>query len=310
MDESTGIIERPDKALEKPVERTGGFGEGKLLSMAKKGLTTGIQKTKELSGDVYAKVKENMPSFEKQQEATKSSEETIDPVVNNYRNKHIADFRARDGHMVRSLLEQSLDDWFYEKQILHEYEKSVTPPGEVWMCPDFYLPYDRNGNYLGNLPGGIYVEVWGITNDEDYKKTMEKKKKIYDKKKMFRIDIYPAHMKDPSTELPKKFNEIFKDKLKYTDERSQRIIINVEKGNLVKDEIVSDMGFCIRCGEQIKFNVEKPYCSTDFLKWSEFNKTDYIEKNGKCHICGKPNDSSKEKPVCKECYKKHKQLFK
>lgn len=200
--------------IEKPAERTGGFGKGKYLSMATKGLTTGMQKTKVFSGDVYGKVKEKMPTFKSQQEAARSSEETPKEDVNNYRNKYPRDFRTHDGHFVRSAMEQALDNWFYDKQILHEYEKSVTPLSGDWMSPDFYLPYNQDGKYLGSLPGGIYVEYWGLEEKEDYKQMMEYKMKVYDKEKLFLINIYPADMKDPSTELPKIFMKYFKDKVK------------------------------------------------------------------------------------------------
>lgn len=200
--------------VEKPVEKSGGFGKGKYMSMAAKGLTTGMQKTKEFTKDAYGTVKEKMPSFKGEQDAAKSSEETPNVVVNNYRNKYPREFRTQDGHFVRSWSEQLLDNWFFSKQILHEYERSVTPLSGDWFSPDFYLPYDRAGKFIGNLPGGMYVEYWGLEEKEDYKELMEYKKKVYEKEKLFLISIHPVDMKDYATELPKIFMIYFGDKVK------------------------------------------------------------------------------------------------
>jgi len=202
------------ETVEKPAERTDGFGKGRFISIAAKGLTTGMQKTKEVTKDAYGTVKEKMPTFKGQQEAARSSEESPKEDVNNYRNKYPRDFRTHDGHFVRSASEQALDNWFYSKQILHEYERAVTPLSGDWMSPDFYLPYDKNGKYLGNLPGGMYVEYWGLEEKEGYKEMMEYKKKVYNKENLFLIDIYPADMKDYTTELPKIFMKYFGDKVK------------------------------------------------------------------------------------------------
>jgi hypothetical protein len=216
MDETKGYIGRSDtqKAPEKPVEKTSGFGKGKYLSMAAKTLTTGMEKTKEFTKDTYGAVKEKMPSFKGQQDAARASEETPNPELNNFRDKHPKQYRTQDGHFVRSAYEQALDDWFYSKQIVHEYERSLTPPSGDWMCPDFYLPYDRTGKFLGNLPGGIYVEFWGLEEKEEYKVLMEHKQELYTKEKLFLIDLYPKDMTDPSTELPKIFGPYFGDKIK------------------------------------------------------------------------------------------------
>jgi len=69
-------------------------------------------------------------------------------------------------------------------------------------------------------------------------------------------------------------------------------------------------GFCIRCGKNIKLDPSKPYCVDDFITWSKYSDTAYVEKNGVCHICGKTNSSSLDRPVCRDCYSKNKELFK
>lgn len=65
----------------------------------------------------------------------------------------------------------------------------------------------------------------------------------------------------------------------------------------------SNSAYCIRCGENIKFNPDKPFCPTCFGSWVEWENPDY-EENW-CHACGKESDSSMNKPLCYSCYKKH-----
>ncbi len=63
-----------------------------------------------------------------------------------------------------------------------------------------------------------------------------------------------------------------------------------------------DMGFCIRCGNDLEFNPEKPLCYKCFKSWEKYNNPEYTEKF--CHACGTEHSSSVAKPVCYACYKK------
>ena len=63
-----------------------------------------------------------------------------------------------------------------------------------------------------------------------------------------------------------------------------------------------DIGFCIRCGTDIKLNPEKPLCLKCYKSWEKYSNSEYKEKI--CHACGKKSNSSVTKPVCYACYKK------
>ncbi len=62
------------------------------------------------------------------------------------------------------------------------------------------------------------------------------------------------------------------------------------------------MGFCIRCGTDLKFNPEKPLCYKCFNSWEKYSNPEYTEKF--CHACGTKCSSTVAKPVCYACYKK------
>ncbi|NCD05857.1 MAG: hypothetical protein EOL97_07035 [Spirochaetia bacterium] len=60
--------------------------------------------------------------------------------------------------------------------------------------------------------------------------------------------------------------------------------------------------YCIRCGEPIPFNPDKPYCSSCFSTWVQYEDITYPENY--CHKCGKDeNDISMQKSLCFPCWK-------
>ena len=63
-----------------------------------------------------------------------------------------------------------------------------------------------------------------------------------------------------------------------------------------------DMGFCIHCGNDLKFNPEKPLCYKCFKSWEKYSNPEYTEKF--CHACGNEHSSTVAKPICYACYKK------
>jgi len=72
-----------------------------------------------------------------------------------------------------------------------------------------------------------------------------------------------------------------------------------------KGKIEPDQGYCIRCGEKIRFNPNRPLCDKCYPIWAKFGDPKYNEKY--CHVCGKEDskhDRCYEKPICYSCYKK------
>ncbi len=64
------------------------------------------------------------------------------------------------------------------------------------------------------------------------------------------------------------------------------------------------MGYCIRTGVEIPFNIEKPFSYDAFKKWNEFGDPNYPEKF--CHFSGEPSngETSANKPILKKNWKK------
>ena len=119
--------------------------------------------------------------------------------------------------------------------------------------------------------------------------------------------------KDKDTELYKDVYEEAHRLIRISDE----LIVTVEKApskekpNEKKIEKLTDksMGYCIRTGTQIPFNVEKPMCYDAFKSWSKYGDAEYPEKY--CHFSGEEShgETSVSKPILKKNWKKAKDTF-
>lgn len=72
---------------------------------------------------------------------------------------------------------------------------------------------------------------------------------------------------------------------------------------------ISEFGFCIRSGEKIPFNPEKPFTYKAFLSWSKFENIDFEEKY--CHFSGEPSygKTSMAKPVLRKNWSKSQEIL-
>lgn len=112
---------------------------------------------------------------------------------------------SKDGHVVKSKSEREIDNYLFEKNIPHAYEKELrygNQEKEV-IKPDFYLP-----NYLGENKH-VYIEHWGYNeNNIDYTKTKKFKISIYKEKGITIISTHEnKDMKDIESTLDWKLNK-------------------------------------------------------------------------------------------------------
>ncbi|WP_372743261.1 hypothetical protein [Neptunomonas sp.] len=85
-----------------------------------------------------------------------------------FRKKFPANFRAVDGHQLRSKAEVLIDNWLYLADIAHAYERRLPIDEDVYST--FYIP-----------AGKIYVELWEHENDADYQRIKQQKLQAYAK---------------------------------------------------------------------------------------------------------------------------------
>lgn len=144
----------------------------------------------------------------KKQEEKKQSYKNYNFNNKDYRKKWSKDYQCADGHYVRSLSEQSIDNWLYNNGYQHSYEKAVfmkTKPNAV-ILSDFYLPKEN-----------IYIEFWGIENDEQYEKRKQEKIKLYNENNINRIDLTIEDVKRLDDVMPRLINNFTKTKEKQND---------------------------------------------------------------------------------------------
>lgn len=93
-------------------------------------------------------------------------------TVSDFRKTYPTEYRTKDGHYVRSKAEQIIDDSLYLWGIPHAYEKKV-PNTDENVYSDFHIPSGKG------RPKAVYIEYWGLENDEKYNQRKNKKIEIY-----------------------------------------------------------------------------------------------------------------------------------
>jgi hypothetical protein len=117
-----------------------------------------------------------------------SSWEMDEEIIDPRKRYGTPDLRCNDGHYVRSKGEKMLDNFLYEKRIIHSYEDKVYDGSDEFLC-DFYLPD------IAKHLGGVYIEYFGLNNDE-YLVKKEKKIHFYKRNNMNLIIIEEKHMQN------------------------------------------------------------------------------------------------------------------
>jgi hypothetical protein len=104
--------------------------------------------------------------------------------------------KAKDGHIVKSRAELIIDTLLYDYSLLHAYERELTVPEVV--LSDFYIPA-RDGKKA------VYIEFWGISDNEKYLKRKKHKQEIYKKHKLNLIELGDKDLDNVDSILRKKF---------------------------------------------------------------------------------------------------------
>jgi hypothetical protein len=131
-------------------------------------------------------------SIETEQIVEKSKEGNVD----DFRKKFPAEYRTKDGHYVRSKAELTIDDSLYLWGIPHAYEKKLSNTTES-VYSDFHIP---SGN---GRPKAVYIEYWGMENDEKYNQRKHKKIEIYTQLGLILIQLNDADIKNIEDSLQK-----------------------------------------------------------------------------------------------------------
>ncbi|BAY09686.1 hypothetical protein [Calothrix sp. NIES-2098] len=132
-----------------------------------------------------------MSTFRKVSEQDAETKSNSDSGKLNFREKFQAgNYRATDGHWVRSKAELSIDNWLYMAGLVHAYERKLPIEEEVYC--DFYIPSGR-----------VYIEYWGYEDEPEYASRKREKQHIYQKYEFNLIELNDEHIKNLDDYLPK-----------------------------------------------------------------------------------------------------------
>ena len=94
---------------------------------------------------------------------------------------------------------------------------------------------------------------------------------------------------------------------------SEVVVDNIDsnfrpKENIKKSKPVTLQGYCIRTGQNIKFNPERPFTYKAYKDWAKFENPEYPEKY--CHFSGEPSNgnTSQKHPILKKNWQKAKEV--
>ena len=115
-------------------------------------------------------------------------------------------YECEDGHIVKSISEQVIDDWLCEQGIFHAYEAPLDIGEEKPLKPDFCLK-----NYLGKGKD-VYIEYFGLKGQPKYDEHTAFKIQHYKRLKITVVCLYPKDSKNLKFALQTKL--INKEKIK------------------------------------------------------------------------------------------------
>lgn len=121
----------------------------------------------------------------------------LNEIEEDYRNRYPAKFITEDGHRVRSLSEQAIDNWLFRNGIPHAYEPIIPIPQQI--IPDFMVK-DNDGKI-------VYIEFWGTPDEPAYKERMYRKSQVYAANNFLLIELHPKDLQSLDYVLPKKLRQ-------------------------------------------------------------------------------------------------------
>lgn len=113
-----------------------------------------------------------------------------------FRKTFPAEYRTKDGHYVRSKAELTIDDSLYLWGIPHAYEKKL-PNTDENVYSDFHIPSGKGRQKA------VYIEYWGLENDEKYNSRKKKKIEIYNSLGLSLIQLNDSDIKNIEDTLQK-----------------------------------------------------------------------------------------------------------
>jgi len=193
---------------------------------------------------------------------------------------------------------------------------------EIYYHPDLHAKYYAND--FKSIITSLNLHTYSIANNIEVGVMFERKRSILgngdnredDKSFNYFMDLIPTteELFIKTTSTKSSFFGLFKTKEKSRIEFDNTNIIHRNDGSIKLKQHSQPMGFCIRSGVSIPFDLNRPFSIVSYNSWSQYGNEDYPEKF--CHFSGEKSNgqTSYAKPVLYHHYKKaialHNSIFK
>lgn len=190
-----------------------------------------------------------------------------------------------------------------EDRVFLQNLKNVT----IFSCADLHAKCYFNENFGVISTMNMYEHSQTSNWEMGVRFSKTEDEELFENTHQEILRIVKGSTKQPTKSVPTK-NESLKPKPNWNktqQKMSSTLKTPPKKGFLDKiaDSIFGEVGYCIRCGKEIDYNPEKPFCDKCYPLWAKYNNPSYREKH--CHICGEKASTTKVRPVCMKCYDKH-----
>ena len=162
---------------------------------------------------------------------------------------------------------------------------------------------------LSRLSKGLNKKLTGDNLDDEaltyFNRVVDQSELIYEKEPQYDKGFL-------GTGLKKKYtgSKVTNDKIKEAFKNINNDYSNVFTEKVVRMEKQQpSMGFCIRTGKPIPFNLNMPMCEDSYMVWNSFGNLDYQENF--CHFSGEPSNGETcfARPVLYKNWARAKEMF-
>lgn len=203
----------------------------------------------------------------------------------------------------------------YEKRL---HAKIFANDENVLITSMNLYDYSQDTNIESGILSEVYDKKVGKKAMDYFERVVEQSELIFDKVPIFEKKFLGLSSKYIKSEIEvdntdnfftkKDYKRVFKKKFKRnypSNENGNKTKKNNEIVNEKRNEISGnkEYGYCIRTGEKIPYNREKPFSTEAFKSWNRYKDGDYPEKY--CHLTGEPSNgqTSFNRPILSKNWK-------
>jgi len=219
-------------------------------------------------------------------------------------------FGKNENDVSKSLNKNDFE--FFKKfpniQIRHEkrlHAKLYSNDYDVLITSMNLYDYSQDTNIESGVIGSTSDKRIGKEAMKYFNRVIEQSELIFEK-----VPIFESKLLGLSSKYVESVIEVDNSDEFYSNKTYKKVY--KKKAQLREKKQSNDnenLGFCIRTGEQIPFNIKLPFTKKAFASWNRYKDENYSEKY--CHYSGEKSDgaTSFKSPILKKNWKKAKEKY-